>query len=500
MSSSPAPRSSVERQLFSNQVWETAAFAAKAAFMLGLTPWMLRAWGARGYGEFALASSAFVLLSILDFGIRGHTRLALCRPESSSPDEASKVLGQSVFTFSIVGLSAAAISVILTALGAFEGVFQISSGNEYLLAITTAMTMLVLLSGLMLEPLVAAGEIGRVKLATAAGWLLATPVVAAVLWRAGGVTLAVVMWLGCLFCTNMIAVASGGLRIGRCSGGKGSGAGLIRNILRQGVWFNATNATWLARTYGATLLISAVDGPSSAGAFFILLRLSEIISGLGAISCDVSLGQLAQSKTAEQRQRSFRSTYSWAVLLCLHGAIIIGFLTPEFYAVWLRPASQPSPLLGGVVVALGLGSALNRTATYAAMGLGIGKTAALWGAVEAMIFTAVLLFSYQNDSLPQRLAWASLAAFALFPLVHAVSRSLSMRTAEAWLRPIVPMLPAAAASAAVLLIASWIGYPVLKLTAIAICTGIFLWQFVLGKRTACSYPTTAAAAPSQMPC
>ncbi len=34
--------------------------------MIGLTPWMIRIWGAQGYGEFALASSVFVLPSLVD--------------------------------------------------------------------------------------------------------------------------------------------------------------------------------------------------------------------------------------------------------------------------------------------------------------------------------------------------------------------------------------------------------------------------------------------------
>ena len=68
MSSHPAVHVSLARQLFSNQIWETVAFAAKAFFVIGLTPWMLRVWGAQGYGKFAFASSLFVLLAILDFG------------------------------------------------------------------------------------------------------------------------------------------------------------------------------------------------------------------------------------------------------------------------------------------------------------------------------------------------------------------------------------------------------------------------------------------------
>lgn len=474
MSPSPAPRLSVERQLISNQIWESVAFVAKAAFMLGLTPWMLHRWGSGGYGEFALASSAFALLSILDFGIRGHTRLALCRHRASSAGHTSEILGQSVFTFAVVALTAIGVAAIFTASGVLGWLFKISAGSHHLLLLTTVMTMLVLVSGLMLEPLIASGNIGRVKLATAAGWLLATPAVAAVLWSGGGVTLAVLTWLASLFLANAFAVLSGGVLSGALRRSKAGGAELMMSILRQGFWFNATNVTWLARTYGATLLISALDGPVTAGVFFILLRLSEIISALGAISSDVSLGELAQAQTADERQRSFRSTYSWAALLCVHASIVIGFLTPDFFQLWLRPASPPPPLLGLVVVALGLGSALNRTATYAALGLGLGRTAARWGLVETLLFVAALFIFRGSESLLPRLAWASAAALALIPLTIAVSRGLSAEPLKTWLRPLRSHLPGALASAAVLSVATYLGYPGIKLLALTICGGIVI--------------------------
>src|SRR6266404_2213427 len=106
-------RPSLERQLLSNQVWETVAFIAKAAFMIGLTPWMIRVWGAQGYGEFAVASSAFVLFTLVDLGIRPKTRLALCaeRDRAHRPG----ILWHGAFAFTVVALVTIAISFLLTA-------------------------------------------------------------------------------------------------------------------------------------------------------------------------------------------------------------------------------------------------------------------------------------------------------------------------------------------------------------------------------------------------
>src|SRR5207237_8624243 len=164
------------------------------------------------------------------------------------------------------------------------------------------------------------------------------------------------------------------------------GIGNVVATLKESFWFNICNATWMAKTYGTTLLISALNGPATAGFFFILLRLSEIISALGAISSDVSLGELVQVSTVDQRRRSFWSRYSWAIVLCSHIALVIGFCTHDFFCIWLHPVTPMSIFVCSLVAILGLASAFNRTVTYAAMGLGLAKTAAKSGMIEAICF------------------------------------------------------------------------------------------------------------------
>ena len=38
------------RELLWNQIWQGANFASKAGFLLLMTPFMLKRWGADGYG------------------------------------------------------------------------------------------------------------------------------------------------------------------------------------------------------------------------------------------------------------------------------------------------------------------------------------------------------------------------------------------------------------------------------------------------------------------
>jgi O-antigen/teichoic acid export membrane protein len=495
-------RPSLERQLLSNQVWETVAFIAKAAFMVGLTPWMIRTWSVQGYGEFALASSTFVLLSLVDFGIRAKTRLALCSAGEKDRAAWPHILTQSVATFAAVGALTIAATFALTALGILNNLFKISSTNRNLLFITTTMSMFVMLSGLLLEPLVAIGRIGKLKLAIAGGWLAAIPAVAFVLATKGSVTAALVSWLGCLLGANLFVLFKN--RFVFLGAGRFRCQLELRKLvatLRESLWFNICNATWMARTYGVTLVISALNGPATAGLFFILLRLSEIISALGAISSDASLGQLAQAPTVDHRRQRFESSYSWAALFCAHIALVIGFFTSTFYQIWLHPATPLSPLTGMVVVALGLGSALNRTATYAAMGLNLVRKAAKWGLAEAVLFLSAIIWVPNAFGLVNRLAAASLSACALLPLTWAISRRLLGSPTKLWLSPLGWIAPFAGTSAVVLFFADLTAQPASKLLAVLICGGIGLlniaeWQ---RRRARCEISTPLTMAP-HVPC
>jgi O-antigen/teichoic acid export membrane protein len=468
------PRPSLERQLLSNQVWETVAFIAKAAFMIGLTPWMIRTWGAQGYGEFALASSTFVLLSLADLGIRAKTRVALCSAGEKGRTEWPSILAHSAAIFAAIGALAIGAAFVLTFAGVWQNLFHISSANRNLILIITIMSILVMLSGLFLEPLVAIGRIGKLKLATASGWLAAIPAVAFVLATKGSVIAALVSWLGCLLGANLFVLFRSRSVFGANGFRPQLGLGKVLATLKEAFWFNICNATWTLKTYGTTLLICALNGPATAGFFFILLRLSEIISALGAISSDVSLGELAQASKVAQQRCSFWSSYSWALVFCSHIALIIGFCTRDFLRGWLHLPTSLSIFVGTTVAALGLSSALNRTVSYAAMGLGIVKAAAKCGAIEAIAFLSVVAALPHSYDLVNRLAIATISTLALVPLMQSVSRKLESSLMSTWLHPIRLVAPFVAASASVLFMANASENLVAKVFAIIICAGIGL--------------------------
>jgi hypothetical protein len=409
------------------------------------------------------------LLSLVDLGVRAKTRLALCSAGERDRAQWPGILAHSAATFAAIGALTIGAAFVLTFAGVWQSLFHVSSANRNLLFVTTTMSILVMLSGLLLEPLVASGRIGKLKLATASGWLAAIPAVAFVLATNRSVTAAIILWLGCLSGTNVLLLfLNRAVLRGANAFRYQFGFGKLVATLKEGFWLNICNATWTAKTYGATLLISALEGPGMAGLFFILLRLSEIISALGAISCDVSLGELAYARTVEQRRRSFESSYSWAALFCAHFAIVIGFSTSDFYRLWL-PSSSPLPAYAGAVVAiLGLSSAFNRKSTYAAIGLGAAKLAAKCGLVEAGTFLAVIALLPHTLGLVSRLGLATVAVIALLPIALETSRRLSASSITVWLEPFASIAPFAATSAMILLAATMTGQLSVKIWALGL--------------------------------
>jgi O-antigen/teichoic acid export membrane protein len=419
------PRPSLARQLFTNQVWETIAFIAKAAFMLGLTPWMLQIWGDQGYGEFALASSTVVFLSIIDFGIRGRTRVALCAA-AARRQTVDLVLGRGAFAFLVSCACTILVVVTMTVSRFGSRILHVQREHEGLLLLTTVLTALVMLSTLLLEPLVARGHLGTVKSATALGWLTAIPTVALLLWLHRSVTWVIFAWLSCLLAANLILLAT------RCregfrfvdAWGKVSRCDLLATF-HESLWFNISSLTWAAKSHGLTLLLSAISGPVTAGTFFILLRLSEVISALGAISFDVSMGALPQCHSASERCRCFFTTCNYALLFSLPCALGIVAFAPSFFHLWLRMAAPFGSTTGVWIAALGLTVAANRLITYAGLALGSGRVVASCGAVEMLISVAGVALVYPVFGLAPSLIIIVASIIAQVPALRVVCQHLA---------------------------------------------------------------------------
>ena len=171
------------QELLQNQIWQGANFVSKALFLGVLTPWMLRIWGPERYGLFALASSLFVSLALLDGGIRSLTRVRLASRNqigsSTSPDE---VLVTSLLTFALICALVGVLALAVAWQGDLSSWLNLPPGGSGVLWWSGFLTALWMATVLALEPLAAAGQLSRVKSANTCGMLLALLACSLVLW------------------------------------------------------------------------------------------------------------------------------------------------------------------------------------------------------------------------------------------------------------------------------------------------------------------------------
>lgn len=413
----------VRKQIFHNQFWETIAFVAKAAFLFLLTPLMIRQWGTAGYGEFAVASSAMIFFSIFDLGLRGRARIAVCQEAARlSSLETGRVMAFAITRFGLLA-SLVTLFVLGFALsGIWSRLLNLPSGNDFLIFVTVVGTHFYMITGFFLEPLVAQGRIGLIKLASALGALTALPMVGFVVINHGSVLQAMVAWIGCLTLANLVILFREPYwkKIPSWAW-KESLRGRWKETLLDGVWFNLANVNGLLKNQYLVFVLAAVSGTATAGVFFVIVRLSEIISSFGAISCDVGLGALSTGDLPHRR-KAFSSIFGYSMLLCLLLAVGIGLFTPVFWEFWLK---VPAPLgwpTGAMAAALGLTAALNRIIVYAALPLGMIRKAALFTSVEVVFVILNAIFIQPIWGLGGTLVIASLAIVILIPLANDISR------------------------------------------------------------------------------
>ena len=416
-------RPTLHRQLFSNQLWETIAFIAKAIFMIGLTPWMLHNWGPEGYGEFALASSAFVLLSLADLGLRGRTRVALSKVVSDNAASAS-LLSHALVAFAALCLVALVLVALCTSLHIWSAVFGIDRPHENIIFVVTTLTLPYMFVTIALEPCVARGHIGLVKLANALGWMAASLVAAVLLWRGASVTAVVAGWIGALLVTALgVALLRFDelrplLRLREITTAK------LCLTYRDTFSFTVSNVTWAAKTHAITFVLASVGSVTVAGTFFICLRMAEIISALGAVSFDVALVALPASRSAEERASVFYSILRCALVCTVPCALIIVAAAPLFFTLWLKAPAPFGVLTGMCIAAVGFSIAASRFLSYTGLSLGAGGVVARCGIAELTFGIAGTFLLEPLYGLKGTMISLAAATFLYLPVVIAIRKQL----------------------------------------------------------------------------
>jgi len=389
------------RELFRNQIWQSANFASKAFFLLLLTPLMLKHWGADGFGLFGLASSLLVSMALTDGGVRSLTRLRLAEALRNSDEaEFRRALGEGLFTFVTV-LGFVILAVIgLAASGWMQTALQLPAGGSLVLLVTVILTGGSLTTLLALEPLAARGKLSAVKAANSWGALAAIPICGTALWMNGSVLVVVILYSLCMIIPNLILIINAGI-LSCLPPWKEScyRPAVICRTLRSGVWYYATTIALVIKTHALTFVVSALAGPAVAGIFYFMLRLTEIIANVGATASETSLASLASTESTAERRQKFNHCWLYVALFCLPAALIFDFQGKWLLHLWF--VHQSFAWMTGLGMAIfGLAGAFSRVVVNASMGLRLIKRAALSNLAEAAINVIFAVIGYKLAGLP----------------------------------------------------------------------------------------------------
>lgn len=473
-----ANRRAYLKELFWNQLWQSANFASKAGFLILLTPLMLWKWGAAGYGLYALASSLLVSMALLDGGVRALTRLRLAEAYRTGDEAAvGRAYGEGLVTFACVCAVAIAGTLGLAATGELNQWLNLAGGDEWVLAMTVAMTAVFMLTTLALEPIAAKGNLSALKAANTWGALLAVPVTAGAVWFGGSITLALLLYFLCITIPNFVlAVRSGLLPLltrwsqYRCH------PRIIRRTLREGFWYYLTTVSLVVKTHGLTFVVSAIAGPAEAGMFYILLRLTEIVGNVGATASETSLASLAAANHVAERRSNFQQSWLYTGVFCLHGALVMGLLGEPLLKFWLPDKGLVPPGVGWAMALFGLAGAFSRVVVNAAMGLRLVKGAAIANALEAALALVGAVIGYHHADLPGLFIGGSTGLiFLLFP-ARKIALACATGLAGLYVVPLLGLLPGLGVAGALQWGAAHFSWPPAWFAALGISGGVALWQ------------------------
>ena len=466
------------RELLLNQVWQSANFLSKAAFLILLTPLMLSKWGADQYGLFALASSLLVSMALLDGGVRALTRIRMAEALKNGSEAAfRRAFGEGLVTFTFVASMAAVAGAALAWTGLPAEWLRLPPGGSLVLAVTVAMTGVFMTTYLVLEPLAARGNLSTMKAANTWGAIAALPACGLAVWLGASVLTVVMLMSLCSIVPNLVVALRHGIH--RMFPWREHGIfhpAVVFRTLRSGVWYYLTTVSLIIKTHTLTFVVSALAGPAEAGLFYILLRLTEIIGNVGATASETSLASLAAATTAEGRAKRFRQSWLYVSVFCLHGAIVLALLGEHLLRLWLPDDHQIVLGLGAAMAVFGLTGAVSRVAVNASMGLGIVKPAALGNLAEALLDVGLATVGYEAAGLPGLLVGGSLGLAAMLPVSARIARMCGESFAATYAKPLAILLPGLGVAAVLQALAGLSAWFAPWLAAIALSGGIAALQ------------------------
>jgi len=454
----PDSAGSYRRELWKNQIWQGLNFAGKGAFLALLTPMMLSHWGALKFGVFAMASSLVVSLNMLDFGVRSLTRLRLVEAGAeSSPTETLKVMAPGLSAFGLVAVLAFFLAVLMTAVGWMGQLFKLAPDDAWVMALTTGLTGFFLFSLLLLEPLCAKGNLSAVKAANTVGVLLALPLVAGCIWKGGGVALTLGIYFFALTVPNLVLALN--LKLSHVRWKEVASAVNAREIWRtycEGGWFYVTTIAFMAKTHMLTLIVGALLGPVEAGVFYIALRVSELVSGVGGTASETAVAALADAPSEADKRHTFQHAWGFAALLTLHGVLLLGFAGERILQLWLGKDLLAPALLGWGMAIFGLEGVFSRMVVNSSMGLGLVRDGAKGNVIESILLIAVISLFLAKAGLGAAFLSGGIGFLPLLPVAGLLCRRMGGNWVACWLHPLKAALPSLGVNLILLAPTPWV--------------------------------------------
>ncbi len=467
-----------KKELFLNQIWQSANFLSKAGFLLLLTPLMVAKWGPEGYGVFALASSLLVSMALLDGGVRSLTRLRLAEALKSDDQFAfRKAYWTGLTTFGAIAALAFVVVAAVNQAGWIETGLRLPKGGGLVMVVTVGMTGIYMLTTLALEPIAARGNLSLVKAINTAGALAALPICGGAIWMGASVLSTVVLFSLCSILPNFVPLFREDISAWRPPPGfRFFDFRMVFGTLRDGIWFYLTTVALIIKGHGLTFLVSAVAGPDLAGIFYILLRITEIIGNVGATASDTSLASLAQAETPATRAEAFRQSWRYTGLFCLHGGLVLAILGEPLLRLWMVGTQQIPAGVGPAMAVFGLTAAFSRVIVNASMGLHAVRFAAKANLAEAGLDVVGAFVGYYLAGLPGVLFGGSIGIICLVaPALHVANLCGQPARLTYW-EPWKILLPGLLICALLQGGAFWFGHSLVYIAAIGLSGLVALWQ------------------------
>ena len=427
-------------ELFLNHVWESLNTGAKILFFVVITPLMLASWGKERFGLFALANSCVALMVVLDLGLRALTRVAL---SNNSITQEAKVrrYAANIAAFALASASALLLIFLLAINGCWAHWLHLPAGGDFVMVAAPAIAAGTMLLQLLVEPVAAEGFLSRIKANLFVGNLIAFGVVLASLRIGASVAAVTVLYLGTLALPLLFLLPAAQLQTGIF--GRPMTRLKLEDILsafRLGSWNNVLNLAWLLQGYGLIFLISILLDPVQAGIFFLYLKLTEMLSVLGASTTEPTIAALASASTSEQRRRRFNAAYKSAVALCLTGAVAYSFFCSDLLRLWLG-RSFDNPFTGPLIALFGLSAAFTRMVTAACVGLGRPRPAAVGALAGALVTIAGVSVFYHRGGAEGVLLIGAGSGMFLVPAAIAIARTMGGGFLTIWIKPVKEFVP-----------------------------------------------------------